>query len=135
MYRNDASELALHASKVLWEPRLGIIEIEVVVMNRSSAETVGVRFTGWAALNRDPLEDTVEYTCPHCGTRGTKAARRPRSEYHFTDGFVQDLQGEMSRCAGCKRSLRVSPVVLLHDRDEQRRFNAVFLLDAEISKN
>jgi hypothetical protein len=26
-------------------------------------------------------------------------------------------------------------VVLLHDRDEQRRFNAVFLLDAEISKN
>jgi hypothetical protein len=135
MYRNDASELALHASKVLWEPRLGIIEIEVAVMNRSSAETVGVRFTGWAALNRDPLEDTVEYTCPHCGTRGTKAARRPRSEYHFTDGFVQDLQGEMSRCAGCKRSLRVSPVVLLHDRDEQRRFNAVFLLDAEISKN
>jgi hypothetical protein len=135
MCRNDASELAIRASKVLWEPRLGVIEIEVVIMNRSSAETVGVRFTGWAALNRDPLEDTVEYTCPHCGTRGTKAARRPRSEYHFTDGFVQDLQGEMSRCAGCKRSLRVSPVVLLHDRDEQRRFNAVFLLDAEISKN
>jgi hypothetical protein len=104
-------------------------------MHRSSAETVGVRFTGWAALNRDPLEDRVEYTCPHCGIRGTKAARRPRSEYHFTDGFVQDLQGEMSRCAGCKRSLRVSPVVLLHDRDEQRRFNAVFEVSTEISKN
>jgi hypothetical protein len=135
MYQNDASELAVRASKVIVGTPIGVIEIEVVIMNRSSAETVGVRFTGWAALNRDPLEDTVEYTCPHCGTRGTKAARRPRSEYHFTDGFVQDLQGEMSRCAGCKRSLRVSPVVLLHDRDEQRRFNAVFLLDAEISKN
>jgi hypothetical protein len=99
-------------------------------MSRTSTETVGVRFTGWAALNRDPLEDRVEYTCPHCGTHGTKAA-----EDHFTDGFVQDLQGEMSRCAGCKRSLRVSPVVLLHDKDEQRRFNAVFLAEAEISKN
>jgi hypothetical protein len=104
-------------------------------MSRTSTETVGVRFTGWAALHRDPLEDTVEYTCPHCGTKGTKAARRPRSEYHFTDGFVQDLQGEMSRCGGCKRSLRVSPVVLVHDRDEQRRFTAVFQPDINISKN
>jgi hypothetical protein len=104
-------------------------------MRGSSTETVGVRFTGWAALNRDPLEDKLEYTCPHCGTHGAKDARRPRSEYHFTDGFVQDLQGEMSRCAGCKRTLRVSPVVLLHDRDEQRRFNAVFLADEEITKN
>jgi len=104
-------------------------------MSRTSTETVGVRFTGWAALHRDPLEDTVEYTCPHCWTKGTKAARRPRSEYHFTDGFVQDLQGEMSRCGGCKRSLRVSPVVLVHDRDEQRRFTAVFQPDTNISKN
>jgi hypothetical protein len=85
-------------------------------MRGSSTETVGVRFTGWAALHRDPLEDRVEYTCPHCGTHGAKDARRPRSEY-------------------CKRSLRVSPVVLLHDRDEQRRFNAVFLADAKVSKN
>ena len=62
-------------------------------------------------------------------------ARRPRAAYHFTDGFVQDLQGEMSRCGGCKRSLRVSPVVLVHDRDEQRRFTAVFQPDTNISKN
>ena len=104
-------------------------------MNRSSAETVGVRLTAWAALNRDPLEDKVEFTCPHCGTRGTKAARRPRSEYHFTDGFVQDLQGEMSACRSCKRSLRLSPVVLVHDRHEQKRFNAVFSADLKVSKN
>jgi hypothetical protein len=104
-------------------------------MNRSSVETVGVRYTGWAALNRDPLEDLVEYTCPHCETRGTKAARRPRSAYHFTDGFVQDVQGEMTTCRNCKQSLRVSPVVLLHDQGEQRRFKAVFLPDLEISKN
>jgi hypothetical protein len=103
--------------------------------NRSSVETVGVRYTGWAALNRDPLEDLVEYTCPHCGARGTKNARRPRSAYHFTDGFVQDLQGEMTTCRNCKQSLRVTPVVLLHDQGEQRRFNAVFLLDLEISRN
>jgi hypothetical protein len=104
-------------------------------MNRSSIETVGVRYTGWAALNRDPLQDTVEYTCPHCGAKGAKAARRPRSAYHFTDGFVQDLQGETSICRNCKQSLRLAPVVLVHDQDEHRRFNAVFLADLEVSKN
>jgi hypothetical protein len=104
-------------------------------MHRTSLETVGVRYTGWAALNRDPLEDLVEYTCPHCGAHGTKAARRPRSEYHFTDGFVQDVHGEMTTCRNCKQSLRLSPVVMLHDRDEQRRFNAVFSPDLEVSRN
>jgi hypothetical protein len=104
-------------------------------MSRISLDTVGVRYTGWAALNRDPQEDLVEFTCPHCGTHGTKAARRPRSAYHFTDGFVQDLQGEMSVCRNCKQSLHLSPVVLLHDRGEQRRFNAVFRADFEVSNN
>ena len=100
-----------------------------------SAETVGVRYTGWAALNRDPLDDRVEYTCPHCGTKGAKSARRPLSAYHFTDGFIQDLEGEMSACRNCKRPLRLSPVVLVHNQGEQRRFNAVFALDLEFSKN
>jgi len=104
-------------------------------MNRSSAETVGVRYTGWAALNRDPQDDRVEYTCPHCGTQGAKPARRPRSEYHFTDGFVQDLQGEMAACRNCRHTLRLSPVVLVHNRGEQQRFNAVFLADLNVSKN
>jgi hypothetical protein len=104
-------------------------------MNRTSSETVGVRLTGWAALNRDPLDDRVEFTCPHCGTHGTKQARRARAEYHFTDGFLQDLQGEMTACRHCKRSLRLSPVVLLHDRDETRRFKAVFEADLQVSKN
>jgi hypothetical protein len=104
-------------------------------MSRSSTETVGIRYTGWAALNRDPMEDPVEYTCPHCGAKGTKTARRPRSVYHFTDGFVQDLQGEMAACHNCRRSLRLSPIVLLHDQDEKRRFNAVFSADLEVSKN
>jgi len=103
-------------------------------MSRSS-ETIGVRYTGWAALNRDPLEDPVEYTCPHCGARGAKAARKPRSEYHFTDGFIQDLQGEMTSCRNCRHSLRLSPIVLLHDQDEKRRFDAVFAADLNISVN
>jgi len=104
-------------------------------MGRASLETVGVRYTGWAALKRDPQEDLVEYTCPHCGTPGSKPARRPRSVYHFTDGFVQDLRGEMAACRRCKRSLRISPIVLLHDQDEQRRFHAVFSADIHVSRN
>lgn len=104
-------------------------------MSGSSAETIGVRYTGWAALNRDPLDDRVEYTCPHCGTQGAKAARRPRASYHFTDGFVQDLQGEMAQCRGCHKPLRLVPVVMLHDQDEKRRFEAVFASELSISPN
>lgn len=96
-------------------------------MSKDTLETIGVRLTGWAALDRDPQEDRVEFTCPHCGTEGTKNARRARASYHFTDGFVQDLQGEVTVCRGCKRSIRVAPVVMLHDQDEKRRFEAVFL--------
>jgi hypothetical protein len=104
-------------------------------MSKLSLETIGVRYTGWAALNRDPLDDRVEFTCPHCGTQGAKPARRARAEYHFTDGFLQDLQGEMSVCRTCRHSLRLAPVVLLHDRGEARRFKAVFEIDLEASKN
>lgn len=103
-------------------------------MNRS-LETVGVRYTGRAALDRDPQEDRLEFVCPHCGISGTKAARRPRASYHFTDGFVQDLQGELTTCRGCKRSLRVVPVVLLHDHEEKRRFQAVFSPEFVASRN
>jgi hypothetical protein len=95
-------------------------------MDRRNLETVGVRRTGWAALDRDPQQDTVEYTCPHCGAQGQKNARRERAQYHFTDGFLQDLQGEATHCRACNGSLRVVPVVLLHDQDETRRFKAVF---------
>lgn len=98
-------------------------------MNRQSVETVGVRVTGWAALNRDPEEDLVDFTCPHCGMEGTKNARRERSLYRFTDGFLQDLQGEVTVCRGCKRSFRVVPIVMLHDQDEKKRFEAVFAED------
>lgn len=104
-------------------------------MNRRSIETVGVRYTGWAALDRDPQDDAVEFTCPHCGTPGRKAARRARADYRFTDGFLQDVQGEMSACRGCKRSLRVAPVVLVHDLGEKRRFESVFSPDLEVSRN
>ena len=104
-------------------------------MNKTSLETIGVRYTGRAALHRDPLEDHVEYTCPHCGLQGMKNARRPRAAYHFTDGFIQDLQGEATTCRGCKQSVRITPVVLLHDQDEKRRFQAVFLPDLDVSRN
>jgi hypothetical protein len=98
-------------------------------MNRHTIETVGVRYTGWAALDRDPQEDVVEFVCPHCGERGTKWARRARAHYRFTDGFVQDLQGEVTTCRACRNSLRVVPVVMLHDQDEKRRFEAVFSVE------
>jgi len=96
-------------------------------MNRSiQSEIIGVRYTGWAALDRDPQEDLVEFVCPHCGRKGVKAARRERSEYHFTDGFLQDTQGEAATCKSCHKPLHVAPVVLLHDRDEKRRFEAMY---------
>jgi predicted RNA-binding Zn-ribbon protein involved in translation (DUF1610 family) len=95
-------------------------------MEGRNVETIGVRRTGWAALDRDPQQDKVEFVCPYCGERDEKNARRERALYHFTDGFLQDLQGEVTQCHSCKRSLRVVPVVLLHDQDEERRFEAVF---------
>jgi hypothetical protein len=95
-------------------------------MDRRIPEVVGVRRTGWAALDRDPQRDTVEYICPHCGAKGQRKARRERAEYRFTDGFLQDLQGEGVQCQVCKQSMRVVPVVLLYDQDEIKRFEAVF---------
>ena len=105
------------------------VDVELKGVNpmlRRFVEVVGVRRTGWAALDRDPQQDKVEFICPHCGASDQKNARRERSLYHFTDGFLQDLQGEVAQCHACKRSVRVVPVVLLHDQGEARRFEAVF---------
>jgi hypothetical protein len=99
-------------------------------MERRIPEVIGVRRTGWAALDRDPQQDVVEFNCPHCGTPGRKKARRERSEYRFTDGFMQDLQGEGIQCQHCKQSLRVVPIVLLHDQAEVHRFEAIRLEEA-----
>lgn len=104
-------------------------------MERQTVETIGVRRTGWAALDRDPQQDKVEFVCPHCGTRDQKNARRERAHYHFTDGFLQDLQGEMTQCHNCKRWLRVVPVVLLYDQDEEKRFEAVFSSELTSARN
>jgi len=98
-------------------------------MERHNPETIGVRRTGWAALDRDPQLDKVEFVCPHCGQRDQKNARRERTLYRFTDGFLQDLQGEGVQCHFCRQSLRVVPVVLLHDQDEKKRFEAMFSED------
>jgi hypothetical protein len=95
-------------------------------MQRQVKETTGVRYTGWAALDRDPQEDTIEFSCPHCAARGAKPATRERSEYHFADGFLQDEEGETATCLGCRKTIRVAPVVLVHDQVEKRRFEAVF---------
>lgn len=95
-------------------------------MSINSKDTLGVRYTGWAALHRDPQKDVLEYNCPYCRKPGIKVARRTHDQYHFTDGFLQDLQGEMAACHGCQHSLRIAPVVMLHDQDEKRRFEAVF---------
>ncbi len=104
-------------------------------MSRLSTETVGIRCTGRAALNRDPQDDRLEFVCPHCGTVGSKPARRPHSEYHFSDGFVQDLHGEMSACRRCRKVLRIVPVVMVHDEDEKRRFEAFFATELMGSTN
>src|SRR5260370_11730386 len=100
----------------------------IAPMGRHNLETVGVRRTGWAALDRDPQLDTVEFICPHCGARDQKNARRERALYHFTDGFLQDLQGEVTQCHACKQYFRVVPIVMLHDPDETPPSEPVFSL-------
>lgn len=99
-----------------------------------AVETVGVRYTGWAALDRDPQDDAVEFICPHCEMAGRKNARRARADYRFTDGFLQDLQGELTTCRGCKKQLRVVPVVMVHTMHEKKRFEHVFS-PLEVSRN
>jgi len=94
-------------------------------MDRHIPEVLGVRRTGWAALERDPRLDVIEFTCPHCGVESRKKARRERTEYRFTDGFMQDLQGEGVQCHHCRQSLRIVPVVMLHDQGEAKRFEAL----------
>ena len=104
-------------------------------MNSGSLETIGVRYTGWAALARDPQEDLVEYRCPYCGHQDFKAARRDRAKYQFTDGFLQDVNGELATCRNCHTSLHVVPVVLVRNHDERRRFQAVFAVDVACDAN
>jgi hypothetical protein len=89
-------------------------------------ETVGVRYTGRAALDRDPQNNSVEFVCPHCHSNGAKPARHERTSYHFTDGFVQDLEGETTKCRNCRTTLRIVPVVMLHDWNELERFRAIY---------
>jgi len=95
-------------------------------MEKHVPEVVGVRLTGWAALDRDPQQDVVEYKCPHCGAESQKKARRERTEYHFTDGLLQDVLGEGVQCHFCKQSLRIVPIVMLHNQEEVKRFGAMF---------
>jgi hypothetical protein len=102
-------------------------------MTHHSMATVGVRYTGWAALDRDPQDDRIEFECPRCGTAGSKPARRSRSEYRFIDGFLQDEQGEMAACRQCRERLRIAPVVLVHNHEEKRRFEAIFALEPAVS--
>ena len=55
-------------------------------------EIVGVRYTGWAALDRDPQEDRVEFVCPHCGQSGAKSARRQRASSGGRDQMLSRSQ-------------------------------------------
>src|SRR3989442_978543 len=80
-----------------------------------------VRLLRIAGFQPAPLPDPVAI-----GRGGPKWARRDRTRYHFTDGFVQDLEGELTTCRGCRQALRVAPVVMVHDENEKRRFTAVF---------
>jgi hypothetical protein len=41
----------------------------------------------------------------------------------------------MAACHSCRHSLRIAPVVMLHDQDEKRRFEAVFSDFLVVSRN
>ncbi len=105
-------------------------------MQRHSKETIGVRYTGWAALDRDPQEDQVEFVCPHCGP--------VRNEGGATRTGALSFYGRVS--AGHPRrgddlpqlpdvAAHIAPVVMLHDEGEKRRFQAVFAVDPGAGAN
>ncbi len=79
-------------------------------MSRTSLETIGFRYTGWAALNRDPAEDFVEFTCPHCGAKGSQGGpaapvgislqRRLRARFARRDDGLQGMPAFPASFAG-----------------------------------
>ena len=66
-------------------------------MSLHSKEAVGVRYTGWAALDRDPQEDLLEYNCPYCGERGMKSARRTHDQYTLPMGSYRICRAKWRR--------------------------------------
>ena len=101
-------------------------------MVRTRFDTVGVRYTGWAALNRDPQEDLVESCVPTA--ERTEKTRSPAALGLSLHGWLRAGSARRDeRLPQLQAVAHLSPVGLLHDQGEQRRFNAVFLADLEVS--
>jgi len=58
--------------------------------------------------------------------RDQKNARRERTLYHFHGWIFTGLAGRSDAVPRVQAILRVVPIVMLHDQDETRRFEAVF---------
>jgi len=59
-----------------------------------------------------------------------------RTEYKFTDGFLQDLQGEGVSVPFVQAVVANRAGVMLHDQDETRRFySGVFRRAAGFTRN
>ncbi len=95
-------------------------------MSKQSEETVlefAIRHTrSWIATSKTMPWSSFARTA---GSAAIGKATSGRNTTSQTDS-LQDLQGEMASCRNCKTLLHIAPVVMLHDQDEKRRFEAVF---------
>jgi len=93
----------------------------------SFKDAVGVRYTGWAHWTVIRRKISLNTLSRIAVKRGMKSARRTHDQYHFTDGFLQDLQGEMAAWPFLPASVAHRPRRdVAMTRDEKRRFEAVF---------
>jgi len=62
------------------------------------------RNRGWAALTAIRSWTPYNFTCPHSGPPRIRKSPPRATQYHFSDGFNADYQGEVTtQCHSCKR--------------------------------
>ena len=104
-------------------------------MERQVPEVLGIRRTGWAVLGHPRAGGSTfikfgSFLILLGGGREEGAARAVGVSLYGMD-LMQYLQGKQLQCHYCRKSLRVSPVVLLHDQEEKLAIEAMVAEETE----